>query len=547
MFFAVVIRKEWEKLKLIATPGFLGLLIFMVISFVWCKGRMLSEGDEFSHWGRVTLNMYLWNQLGNCEGSTVIFPGYPPAVALWQYFFVCLKEKFSEPYLYGANNVLAFVMLVSVYKRVEWRQWAKGVFLFIVILVFPLIFYNNFWSCIYIDGLLGIWLIYILYIHFSEKEDTFFKVLQISLAMGTYPLAKASGSGLAFMALLIIAVDMLVCNGKRNEWSGKIKILLIYTSCILAGKQSWSWYLKLSDTQSAWNTSSVTLKSIADMLKGKGLEWQYVTVENFNEAFFQGREGLNVFHWILIIVFFAIFLYILKIWNCKQLFCYSGILVVCIILYALSLLILYCFTFTEVEAVILASYRRYMCSILLGMFGFIIFKLASENTGASGKVMLLIVLCLMVPSDSIKLYTTNLNDIKEQARAKRNGYEHIMEFSDFMDWKEDKIWLIDQGSSGSCIGGYCATPVVFGPDWGWSLGEPLYEGDVWTVNYSVEEWEDRLGSEGYTYVYINHQDEQFVENYSSIFEKPVEIADRSLYQIRVSDEGKIVLKLYKVY
>ena len=324
---------------------------------------------------------------------------------------------------------------------------------------------------------------------------------------------------------------------------------MLYFCSIFLGKQSWSWYLKLSDTQSAWNTSGVTMKSVIDMLKGNGAEWQYLTVENFYEAFFKGKEGLNVFHWILVIIFWAILLYILKVWSSKQLFYYSGIFVVCITFYSLSLLILYCFTFVEAEAVILASYCRYMSSILLGIFGFVIFKLADGNVGIPGKAMLFIMLCLMVPVNSIKLYTTDLKSTKEEARAKQNGYEHIKMFSDFMDWKEDRVWLIDQGSSGRChlIGGYCATPIVFGPDFGWSLGEPLYEGDIWTVNYPVDEWENRLRSEGYTYVYINCQDEQFVENYSKIFENPNEIEDKSLYRVCMLNEKEIVLKRYKVY
>lgn len=546
--YILAVKHNKDKIKLIATPGFMAFLIFMVINVILCKGRMLTFWDEFSHWGRVTLNMYQWDKLGNCAGSTVMFPGYPPAVALWQYFFVCMKEKFSEPYLFAASNILAFIMLVPVYKKIKWKQWGKSIFLFGTIFLFPLVFYGDFWSLICVDGMLGIWLIYILYAHFSEKENTVYKILQISLALGIYPLVKASGSGLAILALLIIAADMLICRRQKGDWKGKVKILGIYACSILIGKQSWSWYLKLSDTRSAWNTSSITLKNIMDMLRGEAAEWRYTAAKNFLKAFFRGYEELNVFHWTLFVVFLAVLLYTLKIWSKKQMFVYSGCFSMCIIIYSFSLMLLYCFTFVEVEAVALASYARYMGSVLMGLSGFIICTLA-ESSEMTGKAMLVIILCLTVPFSSIKAYTINMNSTKQMGRGTRAAYENIKEFPDFMDWEKDKVWLIDQGSAGYLyvLGGYNATPVAFGPGSGWSLGAPLYNGDIWTVDYSVEEWVNALIKREYTYVYINHQDEQFTENYSSIFENPNEIGDRQLYRICDDNAGGVILKLYKQY
>lgn len=49
LMFIVVIKRDIRWLKLIITPGLLAFLIFGIISAVLCTGRMLSEGDEFSH------------------------------------------------------------------------------------------------------------------------------------------------------------------------------------------------------------------------------------------------------------------------------------------------------------------------------------------------------------------------------------------------------------------------------------------------------------------------------------------------------------------
>lgn len=549
--YAVFIRRDKDKIRLIVTPGLFCFLLFFAVNAVLCRGRMLTGWDEFSHWGRVIFNMYRWDKLGNCAGSTVMLPGYPPAVALWQYFFVCLKGDFSEAYLYEAHNLLAFVLLLPAWKKTDWKHWTKPFVLLTVSFLMPLVFYSNFWSSIYVDGMLGIWMIYILYAHFSEKENTRYKVLQIVLALCLYPIVKAAGSGLAFLTLFVIAADMLLISSKKADGRRKVGVLLVYALSILVGKQVWEWYLKFTDTPEAWHTSGVTLQNIFSLLRGEGQEWQYTAVWNFIGAFFRGSNGthINVFLWILGILCLALLLYVLKIWDRKQLICYSISFVFCIGAYAGSLLALYCFTFSEYEGMRLASFDRYMSSVLLGILGFFIVVWASEVSKVSETFMGIIAMCILVPFDSIETYTVNLQAIKQSGREMRNSYEHIKEFAEFMDWNKDRVYLVDQGSNGHLhvIGGYVATPIRFSDQWGWSLGEPLFDGDVWTVDYSLEEWEGKLRDDEYTYVYIEHQDEQFVNGYGALFEDRDEIKDRGLYQVYPDDSGGVVLKLYKEY
>lgn len=549
MILFYIKKNRLKDIKQYITPGFFALVIFLIFNFVICKGRWLSEGDEFSHWGRATLNMYKWNKYGNCvQPMTLFFPGYPPAVSLWEYFFVCLKSTFSEPYLFAAHNVLCFILMLPIYKKIEWKHWKKALFLLAVLFLIPFIFYRDFWTTVYVDGLLGVWMFYILYVHFSEKENTPFKILKICLALGIYPLVKASGSGLAFLLILIIIVDSFICNSSEDDWKKKIGMLFGYIISVVIGKQSWALFLKLINSKAAWNNSSVNISNIVGFLKGDAEGYQYNTVRNFISRFFQvagWSDGkFATIDWILIIIFLSFFMYILKIWSRKQLFLYIGSFMISIGIYAASLLILYCFTFGAYEGPNLASYERYMGSILLGIISFIIFTLASESHNFSEKIMITVLLCYMVPFGVI----VNLNESKQKAIELRLPYENTKEFPDFMDWTKDKVYVIDQGSSGSAhiISSYNAIPVVCSPEWGWSLGPALFEGDVWTVDYSVDEWENVLLEGEYTYVYIFHKDEQFVEIYSDLFENPKEIEDRALYKM-YEENGNTVLKMFKQY
>lgn len=538
--------------KYIITPGLLAFLIFIVINILLCSNRWMSEWDEFSHWGRVVLNMYQFNRLGNCAGSTVMFQGYPSAVSLWQYFFVSFKLKFSEPYLYASDNVLSFCLMLPVFKRITWKNRKKFIVLLFVILTMPLIFYENFWSSLYVDGILGIWMLYIFYIYFSERENIVFKQTCICLALATFPLVKASGSGLGALAILIIAIDIFACSRIIMSWKKKRGLVLSYVLSLILGKQSWTWYLKATETSMPWNTSNLTFEKVVSLFLRQGEDYQYTTIKNFWKAFISERNcggRISLFQWILLISVLLIFMYGLKIYQKKELFWYGGGFITCIVIYAVSLLLLYCFTYSFHESVALASYERYINSILLGIAGFIIFMLINNITKMTDKLILLILFCVMLPIGAIRTYTISLKQTKEDILIMRLQYENIREFSEEMEWQKDKVYLIDQGGSGfvHVVGGCIATPICFSPNYGWSLGEPLYDGDIWTLNYSLEEWENILKSDNYTYVYIYKQNEQFIEAYGKVFENKDEIKDRALYKIDRDKNDTLFLRLYKEY
>lgn len=93
----------------------------------------------------------------------------------------------------------------------------------------------------------------------------------------------------------------------------------------------------------------------------------------------------------------------------------------------------------------------------------------------------------MLSPRAIKNYTIDMEIRKQEIIGVRLPYENIKEFISFMDWKTDRVYLINQGDSGegNVLGGYLATPIDFG-GWGWSLGKPLYDGDVWKVEQDLE-------------------------------------------------------------
>ena len=62
------------------------------------------------------------------------------------------------------------------------------------------------------------------------------------------------------------------------------------------------------------------------------------------------------------------------------------------------------------------------------------------------------------------------------------------------------------------------------------MGQPFYEGDIWTVEKTPKQWREELKS-NVDYVAIYHLNEYFMENYSEVFEKPEEIRENGIYKV----------------
>lgn len=97
----------------------------------------------------------------------------------------------------------------------------------------------------------------------------------------------------------------------------------------------------------------------------------------------------------------------------------------------------------------------------------------------------------------------------------------------------DKIYFISEGSTGFeyWVTRFNALPNAFSDNFSWSLGSPQYEGDVWTIDVSVDDWKKILLEGRYTHIAIYTMNEYFRENYSSVFSDSSTIYGNALYSI----------------
>ena len=169
-----------EAIKRIVTPGLFVYMALFAVNVIINQGRILEDYDEFNHWGLIVKNMFLYNTYGTNAESVVLFNEYPPFTAIFQYFFLSIQKIYQEDTLIIAQNVLYLSIIIPITRTITWRTNLKKLWMIIPIIVFlPMIFYENFFLEILVDGLLGIMFAYLIFAAFDKEEDLKFKMLKI--------------------------------------------------------------------------------------------------------------------------------------------------------------------------------------------------------------------------------------------------------------------------------------------------------------------------------------------------------------------------------
>lgn len=550
LIYRFIFKKDSSHLKYLITGGLVIFLMFFVINWIMSSHRLLSAWDEFSHWGLVSKNMYYLDVLGSSNKATTNFKGYPPAIALFQYFWNKLYGGFAEGNLFRATNIFSFSLILPMISKSS-KQISTYLLNSLILLILPLSFFDSFYSTVYVDAILGILFAYILFSYYTSDFSNL-NLLNIFLASAILILTKASGMGLVLIAFLIIFTDQLIFSNMPIK--KKIKKLSTYFLVIILTNQSWKFHLKYHDSTAAWNTSKVTLGNLLKIKKGEGEPYQYEVLENFihkifGEVFNTHFFNITIFSWLILAICLAVLVSNLlkrqddaKRYN----FAFIGVITGAVI-YSISMLVLYLFTYSEYEAIRLASISRYLNTYLLAMFLFLLSilcycignkKIVINPTKHSFYILL--ILLLLTNTDAVASYSF-LNNIKiNQTISTREPYtdlekvKHTIEKNEAKN-KPERLYFIAQGDKGYdyWVARYTLTPYFINSNMTWSIGEKSNEEDIWTKEKSLKDWKQELVEE-YTYVYIYKTNESFAERFNSLFENK-EVEARALYRVNKSE------------
>lgn len=397
IYIAIYFTKNVSNLKdilaQILTPGLFLYIGLFILSIVVNKGRIFEDYDEYNHWGIIIKNMFLYNNYGTNPESLVAFNEYPPFTAIFQYLFIQIKGVFVEDVIITAHNILYFSLIIPITKHITWKKNIKQMLLAIMVIVLvPIIFYPNFYTNILVDGILGIAFTYVLYSAYREEDNSQFQFLEIFCGMTILLLTKTQGIGLAILAMIIILFQLWLERKKQKQTVRK-KVKLLFFSVICAVMLLSIWNIKIRKEQHRWDFTR--------MYQEQSVETTKKVTKEFIHAIFKGKfiTERKVTAFCVIIGIFALMLVHYKQTGEKHKKYRYYILSMAIgtLVYLIGMLWMYCTIFEEDEALILASFARYIFTIVLADTMFFSFVLLEGKVNKVMTITVMIIITMMLP------------------------------------------------------------------------------------------------------------------------------------------------------
>lgn len=493
-------------------------LVFVLIVIInYNKG--FNQWDDYMHWGPMVKYNLLFDKLYcNADGFAFAHKDYPPIASLYETLWCLIAGHYSEAICIQSLQFLSISFLIPIIlNNKKILQTVISTFVvFTMWMILPNLS-SFFYSTLYVDTIIsvvfgyGVW--FVLYCLHDKIDYLFFVILGIFLV-----LLKQIGLAFYLLLVLIFVLKNIVYQKEKKiiklaiiEYCGTLLPFVFYFI--------WNTYVKLINVSGEligqFSYADLKLFEIMNIIIGKsGEAWQNEASRNYLQALFdkplitypisfsfiQAMLLLNIF-WLLAIYFAKD--------DCKKKKIGLFVFDVGAVGYVVGMLLLYTFAFGSYEGPILASYERYMSSYILS--GIIFMILA--NHSKKQLIIWLMTILVFVPIRDYKM-------LKPTFTYSSWGDE-VKKFADYVDERTEddaKILMISQGEKNihNFIVAYYLMPTKIN---GYSFGIPKYEGDVYSVEISQEEFDNLIKQNDYLYVYnFDEYSNELLKDYVDINE-----------------------------
>ena len=523
------------------TPGFFVFAVMAILLAYWNKGRLAIHTDEFSHWLDTVVIMSRIDAFGTAEGSTAVFPSYPPAMSLFQYLLekinIFFSGEFSEWKTYYAYQLFAVVMMLPFLKSKGQKIPKKivGLLLWMVALIAPLYFFSEAYSSLYIDPILGLLGgCGFAYIALSSQKDWLYH-LHIALMCAVLTITKDVGIYIA----LFIAIYYFIDNCQSKEKSVKhLAIGLAPMISLLLAKILWKIELAVTNTAQKFSAPFDVSGTIAT-IRGEGSEYYTAVYDNFKAAItyryiYYERLGFNYCAIMaLMTIGFIYFSHRLhKKERANKASAVAGAIIpsIAIIFYILSMFPLYISRFVEEEALNLASFDRYVgIMFLMGFLALLwLFRDVLMEHADNPFIIVVSILVVLSAVHSQKLLINDYTS-RDSVRASQEYRQAVDILSDTINASTDEdasILLVgrDEDAIYHPILETISKPRSF------TYSDVYFSGEVSEDTISVDELKDIFKSD-YDYVAIYTTTDNLLTNYTDIFDNKDDIHNLSLYRV----------------
>ena len=525
-------------IKEYCTPGVVIYGITYIVFVLLNKNRIFENYDEFNHWGLIIKDMYINDSFAFEREAITKFSEYPPFTAIFEYILLKFSGSYSEDIIIIANNILSISIMMPIFKKANWNKSLNWIFVIIpIIICIPMIIYKNFYFNILVDGLIGIFIAYIIYQWFTNEKNKVYRNISTSFGMIAITLIKSSGIGIAIILTIILLGDCIRKKLHKEKVKKDVLTILIIFSIAIFMLGIWNFNIYRNNQSKNWNMENISLENVFQLIKGNEPNGKDGFTSKYIESIFDRttitERNLTIITSTLLIISINIYVYKkMKDETIKKKYKYYSIMLYIFgFLYLIYMLFVYLFLFNDEETMAFSSFERYFGTIFLGLVMFHIW-IGIEEQKQISTTNISIILCIILiflPVQTIEEKIINGKREKIIAITDRKTYTKILNYKEKISMN-DKIYYIDTTENTAKyslqIMKYQMLPIKIDS-----------ESIVLDTKELKEIWEEN----GYTYLYIQKANDLIKEKFRQEFSK--ELEDRTMY--RIMYEGEMI-KLEKV-
>ncbi|MBQ7889476.1 MAG: hypothetical protein IJ356_06925 [Erysipelotrichaceae bacterium] len=539
-------RKQIKSISCnLFTIGFVVFTLFYVYFNLYHRFTAFATWDEFQHWGpMIKETMRLDSFYSVFESTLQTHKDYPPFISLLEALWCNLCGGYSEAYCYRALSVFTVSLFMPAFAKLNFSQisdWIHALFYSGAIVLVNLISFVLLETCfttIYIDFILGLFSAYMLYLVVStDGKLSYFNCINLGVSLTFLIMIKQMSIAFYAMSLFLLGGLILL---KKHKTTWKQGVLAFGMMIVLPLVISKSWEIYNLPFELGWQFKISEL-SISDFLNlvfnAVGEAWQVEALNNYLEAIVHRpliTAPFALTYWqlsaCLTVAIFVVFMCFTKD-KLKSAFV-SLTYVIGTIGYAVTMLMLYTYSFGSYEGPMLASFERYINTYIYLGFCFVL-------------------MCYFWLSSSCKTKKTYISDIcillvlsllcgkgfwrKLEIQTSYTGYMMNPTYTSIFGQMESTL---DEGDSVLVVSQYVDITVQIlkykYPEYSFrsvTLGMPKYNGDAYSTYYTLDNWKALVSQ--YDYIYLYNTDHSFYQDYW-IPVTDLEMYNLNLYQIKDS-------------
>ncbi len=410
----------------LATPGTILFFLCICICAVLFRNGRLVHYDNFSHWGLIVKQMVQDDQMPNFTNTYITFQSYPPGSALFLYYiskFTGYRENiviFTQAAMTAASilPIFAFLPKTNTENKKSFIPKVLCIFLsltgtFLLILTCNVDIYS-----LLVDTLLpamaaGMAAIALYY--WEQPAKAALLTLPVSIAT-----LLIKNTGLFFVLIQFILLLCLYCRRRKKERKKTLVMVLLHAVVPAFTQLVWSRHVAyvFQQTSSVVHKHTMSAEHYGEIFAQKSPEDIQNIIQSFLHRVFDFSENptLTIMLILNIALFLAIVLHALFIKKrigllAGTLLAIDGIYTI----YAGGLLIMYLFSMPKDEALYLASFDRYVYTILLYLLVPFVLCMTYVLIESSSTLPRSILACLLlfpvalsifIQRDAIRLNTT---------------------------------------------------------------------------------------------------------------------------------------------